>query len=127
MDLTYDSPGWEPHSETFSKQEDVAQKILDISLCPVNRLFCIVTTHQQHDAITVMNSLSQSASVLSEMFPCLNDDTLIALMESNVCQETHHIASVGSSERKSGITAENLVQNWGIGLEGAKRTIDSTI
>ena len=31
-----------------------------------------------------------------------------------------------SSVKKSGISAENLVQNWGIGLEAAKRTVQST-
>jgi len=126
VDLTYDSPEWEPHSETFSNQEDVAQKTVDTESLSVNRFFCSVTTQQQKDATTVMDRLSHSSSILSEMFPCLNDDTLIALMESNVCQEEHNIASIGSSERTPGITAEDLVQNWGISLEAAKRTVEGT-
>ena len=59
------------------------------------------------------------------MSPCLND-TFIAVMESNVCITMQTIGQVQSSEKKPGITAENLVQNWGIGLEAAKRTVEAT-
>ena len=73
-----------------------------------------------------MNRISNSFSVLSEICSCSNVDILISLMESNVCQEEHAIASINNSKRTSGITAENLVQHWGIGLEAAKKTVERT-
>ena len=72
----------------------MAQKTVDTESLSVNRLFCSVTTQQQIDATIMMYRMSNSSSILSEMFPCFNDDTLIALMESNVCQEEHTIASI---------------------------------
>ena len=109
VDLTYDSPEWEPHLETFSNQEDVAQKTVDTASLSVNIFFCSVANQHQQDATIVMNRLSNSSSVLSEMFPYSNDDTLISLMESNACQEECAISSISSSEKTQGITAENLV------------------
>ena len=104
----------------------MAQKTVDTDSLSVNIYFCSVTNQQQLDATIVMNRLSNSSSILFEIFPCSNDDTLIVLMESNVSQEEHSIASINSLERTPGITAEHLVQNWGIDLEAAKRTVEGT-
>ena len=87
----------------------MAQKTVDTDSISVNTFFCSVTNQQQLDAIIVMNKLSNSSSILSEIFPCSTDDTLRALMESNVYQEKHEISSINISERTPGITAENLV------------------
>ena len=89
----------------------MAQKTVDTDSLSDTIFFCSVTNQQQLDATIVVNRFSNSANILSEKFPCSNDDTLIALMESNVCQEEHAIASINSSGRTPGITAENLVQN----------------
>jgi len=109
VDLIYDLPEWEPHSETFSNQDDVAQKIVDNNSLSVNIFICSVANQQQKDATIVMNRLLNSSSVLSEMYPCSNDDTLILLMEYNVCQEEYVIASINISKMIPGITAENLL------------------
>ena len=89
----------------------MAQKTVDTDSISANTFFCSVTNQQQLDATIVMNKLSNSSSILSEMFPLSNDDTLIALMESNVYQKEHAISSINSSERTPGITTEKFVQN----------------
>ena len=126
VDLTYDEPEWDPHSDMFNDQEVIAQNTIDTKSLSPNRFFCSVQTRRQVDATVVLDRTSQGTCVLSEMSPCLNDDTFIAVMESNVCIDTQTIGQVQSSIKKPGITAEDLVQNWGIGLAAAKRTVQAT-
>ena len=57
---------------------------------------------------------------------CLNDDTFLQLLKENVFEDTTSIAQVTSSTKQPGITATDLVRNWGIGLEAAQQTIKST-
>ena len=47
-------------------------------------------------------------------------------MESNVCTDVQTIGKLQRSANKPGISAENLVQNWGIGLEAATMTVQAT-
>ena len=126
IELTYDSPEWDPHSVTFNDQEVAACKAIEAKSLTSNRYFCSIESQNQINASTVLNRISNSACVLSEMAPCLNDDTFIALMKENVFENIHSIAQVNSSTKKPGITATDLVKNWGIGLDAAKQTIKST-
>lgn len=63
---------------------------------------------------------SNSACVLSEISPILNDDYFISTLKSNI-----H-ASLSSSKKRSEIIQEALVQNWGIIIEVANRTVEVT-
>ena len=47
-------------------------------------------------------------------------------MQENVFEDVSSVAQVSSSDKQLGITATDLVRNWGIGLEAAKQTIKST-
>ena len=58
--------------------------------------------------------------VLQEISSTLNDEVFLSSLKSDVN------ISLVSSKKRSGITAEDLVQNWGIGLEAAKRTVEAT-
>ena len=60
------------------------------------------------------------------MAPWLNDDTFVGLLEDNVNQSVQSMALVSSSDKNPGITAEDLVKNWGIGLEASSQTVKST-
>ena len=126
IELTYDSPEWDPHSDCFNEQEIVASKAIDAKTLSPNRFFCSIKSQSQIDAETVFNRCSQSACVLSEIAPCLNDDSFIELLKANVFENIKSIAQVSSSDKQFGITAIDLVINWGIGLEAAKHTIQST-
>ena len=126
VDLTYDEPEWDPYSDTFNDQEVIAQKTVDTKSLSPNRFFSSVQIQRQVDATVVLDRSSQSTCVFSEISPCLNDDTFIAVMESNVCTGVQTNGQLHSSAKKPGISAENLVQNWGIGLEAARRTVQAT-
>ena len=57
--------------------------------------------------------------MLSAISPCLNDDSFIDLMKENVFEDISSVAQVTSSAKQLGITATDLMKNWGIGLEAA--------
>ena len=116
IELTYDSPDWDPHTDSFNEQEIVASKAIDIQNSSPNRQFCSVQSQSHIDAETVFNRNSQTACVLSEISPCLNDDSFISLMKENVFEDISSVAQVTSSNKQLGITATDLVRNWGIGL-----------
>ena len=120
IELTYDTPEWEPHSNTFHDQEVNAFDNAHVGNRGPNRFLGSLSSSLQGAATTVLNMSTNSSSVLSEMSPILNDDYFISALRSNVQ------VSLTSSKKRSGITPEALVQNWGIGLEAAKRTVEAT-
>ena len=109
IDVTYDSPEWDPHSETFNNQEIEACRAVGAKALSPNRFFCSMQTQHQVDASTILRRQTQSSCVLSEMSPCLNDDTFIELMKDNVY--TPSIVQVSTSAKKPGITAATLIKN----------------
>ena len=136
-DLTYDSPDWDPHSTTYQSQETVMDGMLDaedrglssISAQSILEGFngkrghsalSSLQTSMAHAAHTVYERHSQCASVLSEISPLLNDDTFLSMLQSNV--------QVAVSSTKGGDESliRQLVNNWGIGIEAAKRTVKAT-
>ena len=136
-DLTYDSPDWDPHSPTFNEQEEAVEWKLDaverglISMTAEHILdgnFVdrghsaphILVTSMAHAAHTVYARSSQCASVLSEISPTLCDDAFLSLLQSNV-QVALNITKGGSEN-----AINQLVQNWGIGTDAAKRTVEAT-
>jgi len=136
-DLTYDSPDWDPHSPTFTEQEEAvewkldatelglmsmtAASILDNNF--VDRGLMVsetLDTYMVHAPNTVYARSSECSSVLSEISPTLCDDSFLSLLQSNV--QVSFNSTKGSSEK----AINQLVQNWGIGTEAAKRTVQAT-
>jgi hypothetical protein len=120
--LTYNSPEFEPDTEHFANMECDACSNVD-------RLRKIGDgTQQTHHLCLVSQSLlnaqqvsehkSQSNSILLDISPTLCDDTLSTEMQSAV-----HVSSVHVTERRDGIDATTLAQNFGIGLDTAQRTL----
>ena len=74
-----------------------------------------------HDAAhTVYERISQCVIVLLEILPTLCEDSFLFLLKSNVQLAATRTKKVART------TAEKVVQNWGIGLEAAKWTVDAT-
>ena len=71
-------------------------------------------------AHTAYKRNSQCASILSEISPTLCDDSFLSMLKSNV--QVAFSSTKGSSES----TVNKLAQNWGIGIEAAKRTVQAT-
>ena len=136
-DLTYDSPDWDPHSSSYCDQEVAADERLDaedrglMSLTAQSILdgtFCQrghsapsnFNTSTAFNAHTVYARHSQCASVLSEISPTLCEDSFLSLLQSNV--QVAFSSTKGNDES----LINQLVNNWGIGLEAARRTINAT-
>ena len=62
-------------------------------------------TTLQDAAAIIYKIFSQSSCILSEMFPCLNEDTFISMLHSIIN------ISTTSSRRSECVTAEICVQN----------------
>jgi hypothetical protein len=120
--LTYDSPEFEPDTERFANMErdacsdvDQLRKIGDgtqqtCRLCSVSQSLSNAQQVPEHK--------SQSNLILLDISPTLCDDTLSTEMQSAV-----HVSSVHVTERRNGIDATTLAQNFGIGLDTAQRTL----
>ena len=136
-DLTYDSPDWDPHSTSYHDQEIVADGKLDAedrglssmtaqSILDGNfgerghRALSTLETSMAQAAHTVYERNSQCASVLSEISPTLCDDSFLSMLQSNV--QVAFTSTKGNSES----AINQLVKNWGIGIEAAKRTVNAT-
>ena len=104
----------------FHEQEASASSSAYVGPSTPNTFLGCMSTTMHDEATTVLDMSSNSSSVLSEMSPVLCDDYFISALKSNVQ------VSLTSSKKRSGITPEALVQNWGIGLEAAKRTVEAT-
>ena len=136
-DLTYDSPDWDPHSSSYYDQEVAADERMDaedrglMSLTAQSILEGTFgerghsapsnfNTSMAFNAHTVYERHTQCASVLSEISPTLCDDSFLSLLQSNV--QVAFSSTKGNDES----LINQLVNNWGIGLEAAKRTINAT-
>lgn len=67
-----------------------------------------------------LNMSSNCSSMISKMSPVVCDDCYIATLRSNVQ------VSLMTNKKRSGITLEALVQNWGIGIDAVNRTVEAT-
>ena len=74
-----------------------------------------------HEATTIVYERhSQCSSVLSDISPTLCADSFLTLLKSNV-----QVAAT-STRNKLDADTNQLVRNWGIGLDAVKRTINAT-
>jgi hypothetical protein len=100
--ITLTNPNtWEPHSENFSYNEEIALTRQHMNYTPCNRsVYAIQTT-----------DLNEISSVY--------DDT-------NILDISHEIAATSSSQKTPRVTPVPLAQRWGIGVEAAKQTLKFT-
>ena len=143
IDITSELPKWNPHSLSFREQEEGMVDSFGRAREPLdhhryaNRLFCVLQSAQQHNsrlhgrdqerAQTLSDRTSQCSSILSDFSNTLNDDEFHESLAANV--NTHLVSSTSAfktSNRKHKTTPEQLVKTWGIGIETAKRTLQST-
>ena len=71
-------------------------------------------------ATTVYERHSQCSAVLSDISPTLCEDSFLTLLKSNV-----QVAATSTRNNLDAATNQ-LVRNWGIGLDAAKWTINAT-
>jgi hypothetical protein len=124
-ELTYESPEYDPSATTFHEQEDSMMdswgNIKVSGDChPKRRQVC--SLRQKDAEVKLLSSkYSNTSAKLQDLSSVLDDGTLLAeLDDTNL---NLNISLVKSEMRdKAGVDAATLANNWGIGLEAAKRT-----
>ena len=120
-DLTFETPDYDPHDPTYSRQEQVA---LDALVLPetgdrVRRIMSVSSSTAQ--ARDIHDYYSRDNAILSEISHVLEPRLFLHDLESS-----RMIATVKSISQRPGIDAETLSRNWGIGLASARRTLEAT-
>jgi hypothetical protein len=124
-ELTYESPEIDPSTTTFNDQESSMMdswgniKVSGDSH-PKRRQVC--SLRQKEAEIKLLSSkYSDTSAKLQDLSSVLDDGTLLAeLGNSNL---NLNISLVKSEMRdKAGVDAATQANNWGIGVEAAKRT-----
>lgn len=115
IDLTAESPPWDPTTTRFSEQES--------AMTTTNgRLVDTPDTWPTTRMIAALHTLPQSD---------VPDSQLAAALQSHVQLEdttvrSRNIGRIKTGTRKAAIGPTTLAKNWGIGLEQAQRTVDAT-
>jgi hypothetical protein len=124
-ELTYESPEYDPYATTFHDQEygmmDSWGNIKVSGDChPKRRQVC--SLRQKEAEIKLLSSKhSDTSDKLQDLSEVLVYGTLLAELDDN--NLNFNISLVKSEMRdKAGIDAATLANNWGIGIEAAKRT-----
>jgi hypothetical protein len=124
-ELTYESPEYDPSATAFHDQEagmmDSWGNIKVSGDChPKRRQVCSLC--QKEAEIKLLSSnYSDTSTKLQDLSPVLDDGTLLAELDDN--NLNLNISLFKSEMRdKAGVYAATLANNWGIGIESAKRT-----
>jgi hypothetical protein len=141
LELTYGLPSWNPHSITFSQQEEAFMdsfgrtrkpewndRYHDRHLCLVQSSVEMLAAQASQDrerAQIVGDRMSQCSSVLADVSNTLNDDSFASALASHV-NVSHTSSSLMTGRRKNMISPEVLVKRWCISLEAATKTLDKT-
>jgi hypothetical protein len=124
-ELTYETPEYDPSATTFHYQEsgmvDSWENIkVSGDFHPKRRQVC--SLRQKEEEIKRLSSkYSDTSAKLQDLSAVIDDGTLLAeLDEINL---NLNVSMVNSEMRdKGGIDTATLANNWGIGIEAAKRT-----
>eukprot|EP00934_Nitzschia_sp_Nitz4_P001810 Nitzschia sp. Nitz4//scaffold191_size41780//52//5493//NITZ4_007461-RA/size41780-processed-gene-0.69-mRNA-1//1//CDS//3329540163//1810//frame0 len=113
LDLTYESPEWDPSCPSFAKREDA------------------MTDWKGH----VRSRLSVEHSIFALSTHPVEGDNVRSLDQANILQNhdlytsplpVSTIQQISSKPGKPDISAEALSKRWGIGIETAKATLQKT-
>ena len=130
--LTVDSPEWDPHSDSYARQEEsmtdfrghmTEHQSPSRSIYALQKEACLQGTKH-----LVASMDSQVSCVLSEVSPTLVDDEFVSSLKSkvNISHDDVQVSSVKSSSRIAEVTPEELSRRWNIGLDAARRTVRVT-
>jgi hypothetical protein len=123
--LTYESPEYDPSATTFHDKEAGMMDSwgnLKVSgdFHPKRRQVCSLC--QKEAEVKLLSSkYSDTSAKLQDLSPVLDDGTLLAELDNSTTNL--NVFLVKSEMRdKAGVDAVTLANNWGIGIEAAKRT-----
>jgi hypothetical protein len=123
----YETPEYDPSAKTFHDQEAGMTdswgnlKVPGDSQ-PKRRQVCSIR-HKEADIKLISARYSDTSAKLQDLSPVLDDGTVLAELESITATTDVNVSLVKSEMRdKVGVYAATLSNNWGIGIEAAKRT-----
>jgi hypothetical protein len=99
---------WDPHSEFFQEQEDNFNALQGQHYQPNERQIYSVSLGKNHHNL--------HDTIYSQISDAYDDTSFIAMQ----------VASTVTSKRELNVNAETLSNNWCIGLEAAKKTLQVT-
>jgi hypothetical protein len=106
--LTYESPEYDPSSKTFHDQE-------------AGMMDSWGNLKVEAEVKLLSTKYSDTSTKLQDLSPVLDDGTLLAELDN--IKTNLNVSLVKSEMRdKAGVDAITLANNWGIGIEAAKRT-----
>jgi hypothetical protein len=124
--LTYESPEYNPSAKTFHDQE---AGIIDSwgnikvpgEFHPKRRQVCSLL-QKEAEVKLIITTYSDTSTKLQDLSPFIDDGILLAELD-NVTTSTDLNMSLLKSEMrdKDGVDAATLANNWGIGIQAAKR------
>jgi hypothetical protein len=126
-ELTYEAPKYDTSAKTFHDQEDGMMDSCENlkvpgDFHPKRRQVC--SLRQKEAEIKLLSTkYSDTSSKLQYLSPVLDDGTLLAELDNVTTNNDLNVSLVKSETRdKAGVDAATLANNWGIGIEAAKRT-----
>jgi hypothetical protein len=124
-ELTYESPDYDPSVTTFHEQEASMMNSwlnLKVSADFHRKRHQVCSLRQKEAEVKLIRSTySDTSAKLQDLSSVIDDGTLLSELDDI---NMHFNVSLGKSEMrdKAGVDATTLANNWGIGLEAAKRT-----
>jgi hypothetical protein len=126
-ELTYEYPEYDPSTKTFHDQEAGMMdswgnlKVLG-DFHPKRRQVCSLR-QKEADIKLLSTKYSDTSAKLQDLSPVLDDETLLAELDNITTTTNLNVSLVKyEMEDKARVDATTLANNWGIGIEAAKRT-----
>jgi hypothetical protein len=118
LELTSNDVEWDPHDESFAKQEENMLNDRGETREPRNRA---------HSRFVASLGVSQVTNALTSISSTLDHENFVSSLTSN-CRVSSVNLKVGSASSKvvHKMSPEKLASNWNIGLDAAKRTLKCT-
>jgi hypothetical protein len=123
--LTYESPEYDPSSNTFHDKEagmmdSWGNLKVPGDFHPKRRQFR--SLHQKEAEINLLSkNYSDTSAKLQDLSPVLDDGTLLAELENVTTTTDLNLSLVKFEMRdKAGVDAATSAKKWGIGIEAAK-------
>jgi hypothetical protein len=124
-ELTYESPEYDPSSNTFHDQEasmmdSWGNRKVSGDFHSNRRQVCSLC-HKEAEVKLLSSKYSDTSAKLQDLYSVLDDGRLLAELDDT--NFNLNISLVKSEMRdNAGVDAAKLAKNWGIGIETAKRT-----
>jgi hypothetical protein len=122
-----ESPEYDPSAKTFHDQEaGMMDSWVNINVSgdfhPKRRQVCSLR-QKEAEAKLLSTKYSDTSAKLQELSPVLDDGTLLAELDNITTTTDLNVSLMKYDMRdKAEVDTATLAKNWGIGIEGAKRT-----